>query len=100
MSIRTKDEMLGIIRERFADDTSDEVISIIEDITDTFDDYNTRLADQTNWHEKYTQNDNEWRQKYKERFFGGGNPKEEEEMLEPEKPMTKPKTFEELFKEG
>lgn len=102
MSVRSKDEILDILREKFTGDETDSAINIIEDISDTIDDYNTRLNDSTNWKEKYEQNDADWRQRYKDRFFNSGSDDEQEdEYLKPKgREFEKPKTFEELFKEG
>lgn len=102
MSVRSKEEILGTLKEIFEGVDSDLAISTIEDISDTMDDYNTRLNDSTNWQEKYEQNDAEWRQRYKDRFFNSGSEDErEDEFLKPETPeLKRPKTFEELFKEG
>lgn len=102
MSVRSKDEILGTLKEIFEGVDSDLAISTIEDISDTMDDYNNRLNDSTNWQEKYEQNDAEWRQRYKDRFFNSGSEDEQEdEYLKPKgREFEKPKTFEELFKEG
>ena len=49
--------------------------------------------------QKYEENDKEWRQKYRDRFFSGQPAKEEEEFEgEDEDPRTK-YTYEKLFKE-
>ena len=95
MAIKTKAELLELVIERIGDDTSDEALAIIEDVTDTLDDYETRVADAGDWKARYEQNDAEWRKKYKERFFA---PTEEpEEPDEPEEVEEK-RTFEDLFK--
>lgn len=100
MSVKSTDDILAQMGELFKDNTDDNVLGFIEDITDTMNDHESRLADSTDWKEKYEQNDAEWREKYKERFFGKTD-KTLEEELEPEKPeSSRPKTFEELFKEG
>lgn len=104
MAIRTRDEILEVIKARLGDDTSDEALAIIEDITDTLTDYETKVAgDGTDWKAKFEENDTEWRNKYKERFFSGdvkvvGKPPagEPEEPEEPEEV----RTFDDLFKEG
>lgn len=70
MAVRTKDEILELVKARVGDDSSDEVIEFIEDITDTLNDYESRLSDSTDWRAKYEENDAEWREKYKARFFG------------------------------
>lgn len=96
--IKTKTELLEQIKLKLGEDTSDETISLIEDISDTLSDYETKTADNTNWKEKYEQNDAEWRNKYKERFFkSDGN---EEVIDETEEEETKtPLRFEDLFTE-
>lgn len=94
--IKTRDELMAKIKERFGEDTSDETLSLIEDVTDTFSDLENKAIDTTDWKAKYEQNDKEWREKYKERFFGS-TVKEEEEKYEEEKPRQM-KTFDELFK--
>lgn len=95
MSVKSKDELLSFLKEKTKDDTSDETLGFIEDITDTFNDYDTKLHDQTDWHQKYTDNDKQWRQKYKERFFEGGKQDEDEDDHSDED--TEPKTFDDLF---
>lgn len=67
--IRTKDDLLSIIKERIGEGTSDEDISLIEDINDTYTDLETRISESGDWKAKYEENDESWRKKYKERFF-------------------------------
>lgn len=97
MGVRSQQEILESLRARIGDSTDDETLAFIEDVTDTLSDYETRLSDSTNWKEKYETNDAEWRQRYRDRFFG--NPESEaveiDSVVETEKPMT----FEDLFKE-
>lgn len=91
--VRTKDELLASIKDRFKDDTSDETISFIEDVSDTINDLETKASDETDWKSKYEENDKQWREKYRDRFFNseGEGPKQLDE--EPPKPMN----FEDLF---
>lgn len=96
--IKSKDEIINMISARIGEDNSDEAIGLLEDITDTLNDYETRTADSTNWKEKYETNDKEWRDKYKERFMSGDSSKDDEIIDEEEKP--KRYSFEDLFKEG
>lgn len=99
MAIRSKEEILESIKTRIGDDTSDETLSFLEDITDTMDDYEERLSDETNWKNKFEENDKEWRKKYAERFFGKV-PEEPKEPKEPEETEeTEVKTYADLFKE-
>ena len=63
--VKTKDELLASIKSKFGDDTSDETISLLEDISDTLD----TLKDGVDWKKKYEDNDKMWRDKYTSRFF-------------------------------
>ena len=86
MAVRTKDELLEIIKGRIGDDTSDETISFIEDITDTLSDYEEKATNLNNedWKTKYEENDKMWREKYRERFFSKEVEKEDEDFSEDE----------------
>lgn len=95
MAIKTKAELLELVKERIGDDTSDEALAIIEDVTDTLDDYETRVADAGDWKARYEQNDADWRKKYKERFF---TPTEEPEEIDEPEEVEEKRTFEDLFK--
>lgn len=96
MAVRTREELLESIRARVGEQTDDETISFLEDVTDTLTDFETRAnGDKENWEQRYKDNDAEWRKKYTERFFSS----EPTETLGPkEPPETEPKTFEDLFK--
>ena len=67
--VLSKEEILDKIKTRIGDDTSDEALSLIEDINDTYDDLNTRVTEAGDWKSKYEENDKSWREKYKDRFF-------------------------------
>lgn len=95
MAIKSKAEILELVKARIGDDTSDEALAIIEDVTDTLDDYETRIADSGDWKARYEQNDAEWRKKYKERFF---SPSEEPEEIDEPEEVEEKRTFEDLFK--
>lgn len=98
MAVRTRDEILTSIRSHFGDDTSDEALALVEDLTDTINDFENKANNKgENWEQKYKDNDAAWRKKYRDRFFSGGSVEEEEEIEEPKK---KNYTFENLFKEG
>lgn len=102
MAIRTKEEILNSIKEIIGDNTDDNSLALIEDINDTYDDFTTRTNDSTNWKQKYEDNDKEWRNKYKERFYKGSTKKEEpidDEELDVEDEKPKILTYENLFTE-
>lgn len=97
--IKTKDEIISMISARIGEDNSDEAIGLLEDITDTLTDYETRTADSTNWKERFEANDKEWRDRYKERFMSG-DPSKDETIIDEEEEPERKYTFEDLFKEG
>ena len=97
MAVRTREEILESMRARVGEQTDDETIAFLEDVTDTLTDFETRAnGDGEDWKQRYKDNDAEWRKKYTERFFSG-----EPQVATPEQngdESTKPKTFEDLFK--
>lgn len=99
MGVKTRDEIVEAVRERIGEDTSDEAISLLEDVTDTFTDYETRVADKTDWKSKYNELDASWRKKYMERFSGKTGEEVKKEQEEQIKDDSEPRTFDELFTE-
>ena len=111
MAVVKIDELMKSIKTKIGDSTADEDLKLIEDVTDTF----KELSENENWKTKFEENDKQWREKYKARFFdspstqpegtpgpnqtapssnsGKGSPTG---TNEPEKT----KTFEDLFKVG
>lgn len=95
MAVQSREQLFQQIKDRLADDTSDDAIKFLEDVTDTLDDYDAKIGE--DWKTKYETNDREWRQKYTDRFFSGEKDEPEDEpdiQLAPQK-----LTFEALFKE-
>lgn len=72
MAVLSKDEYFTRLQERIGDDTSDEAISFIEDMSDTYNDWENRATgDGVDWKKKYEENDAAWKAKYRHRFFTG-----------------------------
>lgn len=96
MAVKTREEILESLRSRFGDEPTDDDIAMLEDITDTFIDFEEKTSDATNWKNKYEENDKAWKKKYSDRFFSKDDGKVY--TVEPEdlddKPMT---TFDDLF---
>ena len=96
MAVKTREEILESVRARVGEQTDDETIAFIEDISDTLSDLETKAkGDGTDWKTKYEENDAEWRKKYTERFYSSA-PNNEPEPPKPDD-TNKPKTFAELF---
>ena len=92
MAIKTIEELMGAVRARVGEDTSDEAIAFVEDVSDTL----ASLSNAEDWKKKYEENDAEWRKRYQDRFFNPDKPNGPEPGPEPE---PKKLTFDELFKE-
>lgn len=102
LAIKTSEELLESIRTRIGDQTDDETISFLEDVTDTMNDLNSKASGQEDWKKKYEDNDAEWRKKYTDRFFTGGDSGDADPTVTrtPDPPKDTPKSFEDLFKIG
>lgn len=83
MARLTVEEFLNRIRERTKDMDDDDTLQFIEDATDTLNGL-TENKDETDWKAKYEENDKQWRQKYKDRFFSTGDSVEENNNAEDE----------------
>lgn len=97
--VKSKEEILAYIKSKIGEDTSDDALSFIENLTDTFNDYDEKINNTTDWKSKYEENDKEWRKKYRDRFLNSGTEGDAviETTEEDDAPKTKTK-YEELFK--
>lgn len=93
MAVRTPEEILESIKTRVGDSTEDADLEFLEDVTDTLSDLKSKTEGQEDWKIKYEENDKQWREKYRDRFFE----KKEEQEEKKEEPEA-PKTYEDLFK--
>lgn len=71
MAVLDRDTFFNRIRERLGEDNSEEALSYLEDMTDTWEDWEHRAnrEGEENWEEKYNNLDAEWRKRYRDRFF-------------------------------
>ena len=73
MSVLTRDDFFNRVQTVVGTDTSDEMLSFIEDMTDTYNDLDGRAnGDGVDWEQRYHDLDESWKAKYKQRFFSGG----------------------------
>lgn len=106
MAVLGKEDFFKRIREQIGDDTSDESIAFIEDVTDTYNALEQSSKDETDWKSKYEELDESWKKRYRDRFFDGNGDNPE---TTPDKAMNKQKEnveadgekrdFEDLFEE-
>ena len=94
----TRDELMSAVASIVGDRTDDEALAFVENVTDTFDtdasaELETANATIAELKQKLSNTDNEWRKKYRDRFYGGTDeeenpsnqpPTEEETMLDAE----------------
>jgi len=71
--VKTKDEIMEEIRAYIGDRADDETIALIENISDTIDDY----AAHGDYDNKLIAVEEAWRRKYIDRFMNGGENKSE-----------------------
>ena len=96
MSVVSKDSILESVKTMIGETPSDEGLELMENISDTYADLESRVNDTEDWKTKYEENDRQWRQKYTERFSSGSAPEDDTDPEPDDEPPT-PKTFEELF---
>lgn len=95
MAIKSKEELIKQINDKFGEDNSDEVIALLEDISDTFDDLTDKATNGSEWKTKYEDSV----KKYRERFMQAPDKSEDLEQDDTEVEETEElKTFEDLFK--
>lgn len=106
MSVRTTKELLAQVKDIIGDDTSDNALNLLSDISDTMDDLTKKKdGDGVDWKKKYEDNDAEWRKKYKERFFApvdkntGKEDETDDDTNEDDVPKLKD-NFDDLFMKG
>lgn len=69
--VLSREDLMSKISDRIGEDNSDEALAFIEDVTDTLNDFESRVSgsSEAEWQQKYDELDASWRNKYKERFF-------------------------------
>lgn len=93
MAIRTRDEIMSQLQAMIGeDDTSDETLAFIQDVSDTLGNDNSAQRI-TQLQTQLEEQDKEWRKKYRDAFFTG----KPDESYEDDSEQTKPKRFEDLF---
>ena len=95
MAVIKKEDLITRLTAFIGEEQNDDAISLLEDVTDTVNDYETKTNDSTNWKSKYEENDKAWRQKYIDRFKGGVDSATDDTYVEDDTPT--PMRYEDLF---
>lgn len=93
MAVLSKDELFTKVHSVLGKLETEESVSFLEDMTDTYNDMEQRAnGDGENWKRKYEENDRAWSKRYSERFLHNPainnapqTPKEHEAQVEAEK---------------
>lgn len=99
MAILSQEQFMEAIRNIVGENNDDNSLTFIENMTDTYNNLASTNAD-SNWKEKYEQNDAMWRERYRERFFQTESKEIDTLVDKPPVEQPKPKTYDDLFKEG
>lgn len=97
MAVITREQLMEKIRARVGDATDDETISLVEDINDTINDYDSRLQQVGDYKKMYEENDAAWRKRYRDRFFEGDAPENDNGPSLVDEEEVKNLTYENLF---
>lgn len=83
MPVLDRETYFNRVHDRIGNDTSEEALSFLEDMTDTFNDLEKKSRGTgEDWEQKYHELDKTWRERYRHRFMnsdGGYPPLEKEE---------------------
>lgn len=88
MATLGRKEFFETLNKLIGDNSSDEVITALENITDTFNDFENKTSGSTDWEKRYNENDKMWREKYRARFFDSDAEKQPVPEPEPEPEKT------------
>lgn len=94
MAIKSKEDLIASIKAVIGEDTTDESLSLLEDVSDTFTSFESETKDKTDWKTKYDELDKSWRQKYRDRFMSGSA---EDDDFSEEEERKVPRTYADLF---
>ena len=100
MAVLDKDTFFTKLHERVGTDTSEESLSFLEDMSDTYNELEKRAnGDGVDWEKKYNDLDASWRERYRHRFFGGdaGNPNSINSKNDPDEYDPENVGFDDLF---
>ena len=107
LMVLDKEAFMSSLKSRLGDDTSDDAMTFLENMSDTYNDLLSKTSTETSaeaeeWHRKYdevvkekAELDENWRQKYRDRFFSSDDGEDDDKGgEEPPKVVT---SFDDLF---
>lgn len=95
MAVKSKEDLIASIKAVIGEDTTDESLSLLEDVSDTFTSFESETKDKTDWKAKYNELDESWRKKYRDRFMSGSVDEEDDFSEVVDRKV--PRTYADLF---
>lgn len=80
--IVSKEELIQAISSMLGETPDDNGLALLENVTDTISDYETKVVDTGDWENKYNELDQSWRKRYAERFMSSEDAEHETEPEE------------------
>lgn len=71
MAILNRDDFFARVNSMVGENSSDEAIAFVEDMSDTYNALASQTEEAADWERRYHENDEAWRRKYQNRFFRG-----------------------------
>lgn len=78
MAKLSKEDFLAAVKSIVGERTDDEALAFLENMSDTYNELSGNSGE--DWEAKYKENDNQWRERYRARFFSGVQPGDDEFM--------------------
>ena len=98
MALKSKNEMLDLVKSLGIDENADSSIALVEAISDTYDYLSGKDDELRDFQKKYDDDINAWKKKYRDRFYS--DPDKSSVNDDGFNDTSKPKKFEDLFKKG
>lgn len=99
MAVVEKESIMSRLNELIGDRTDDKTLSFVEDVSDTIDSVSVDgMVTKEEADRRVAEKEEEWRKRYKERFFSGGLEGEEKKTPE-NKGQETPEKYDDLFEE-
>lgn len=99
--IKSKEDLLNTFKTVVGEDASDEVLTLLEDMTDTISDLESKANGKINVKEtaEYKELEDAWRKRYRDRFFADVDQSADDpdDTLDDHQQDNTPHRFEDLF---
>ena len=98
----SKEDFMSAVKNMVGENTDDNSLKFVEDMSDTYNEFEQTTAGTDDWKQKFEENDKTWREKYRDRFYSSGeeDKKKEEEHEEESEDEADDITIDDLFQES